>query len=520
MTYIENIKALGGSALLNNASFNFSPAQQNVLESIISDAYQLSILAGNVSIPGIPLNSLLNLTLEDYASLLFKYNPTCLRDLGLQNVPHRVQVGYSTPYTLPSSFRAGTNTAGCSNSTAPAFCQIITSDPTQRQATVAPLDLTGVAPVCPMSGTLGPMLYYITETSDALSVDPTKRQAQEGNRFTTLDPNGIIRTSAFRLFSLGARPGTRPDSNSHASDETGRKSCARSSRRGTSSSVTERKPLVELKTTYLQNDAVGTEAEYERLDSIHNAIRGIQNGALSWVSLENPKYILDMGCGSAAWAIQAAETFPEAEVLAVDIIPKPNRRFPDNLKYQQVNLCEPPPPQFKPKTFDAIHARLLFVHLPNYKEILQKTVEMLKPGGWLFITDIVTVPYGIRNPLPSNLRRYFKGRANMIASTGGTPYIGQELGVVLNSFPELIEVNVRKMAVPVSQWQDESLDPALRELAAIMRRSLVFGIKSAPQFGLSEEEVIHDLDNPDNNIYVDLYFTWSRRLQFKLQPEV
>ncbi|GJJ15224.1 hypothetical protein Clacol_009500 [Clathrus columnatus] len=231
----------------------------------------------------------------------------------------------------------------------------------------------------------------------------------------------------------------------------------------------------------------GTEPEYKRLDDIHNAIRGVQNGAVSFTELENPKYILDMGCGSAAWSIQAAETYPNAKVLAADIISKPNRYFPENIRYKQVDLCKPFPSEFKPASFDTIHARLLFIHLPNYKDIIEKTITLLKPGGWLLITDVVVVPYGIRNPIPTRLYRFFKGRADWIASTGGSPNIGQELANVLGSFPQLVEVNVKKIAIPISRWQDESLDPALRELAAAMRRSLLFGINT-PQFGMSEEQ--------------------------------
>lgn len=102
-------------------------------------------------------------------------------------------------------------------------------------------------------------------------------------------------------------------------------------------------------------------------------------------------------------------------------------------------------------------ALITLIQLPNYKEILEKTIELLKPGGWLLVTDVVVVPHGIRKPLTPTLHEFFQGISSLIASTGGSPCIGQELGNVLGSFPQLVEVNVKKICVPISRWQDNSL---------------------------------------------------------------
>ncbi|GJJ07725.1 hypothetical protein Clacol_001930 [Clathrus columnatus] len=140
------------ASLLNNASIDISPADQNIIESIASGASLTLIVTGNLSVPGVPLNNsnLPNVTLEDFTSLLVKYSPTCLVDLGLENLP--------------------------------TFCQAFTLDPTQQQAIVSPVQFTNnVVPTCTIFGTSGPMLWYVTETADPLSVDPTQRQAQEGS---------------------------------------------------------------------------------------------------------------------------------------------------------------------------------------------------------------------------------------------------------------------------------------------------------------------------------------------------
>ncbi|KAF7374725.1 Methyltransferase str3 [Mycena sanguinolenta] len=51
-------------------------------------------------------------------------------------------------------------------------------------------------------------------------------------------------------------------------------------------------------------------SDSERLDTMHNTIA---------------RKIIELGCGSGAWAIQAAKQFPDAQVVAVDQSPLPDR---------------------------------------------------------------------------------------------------------------------------------------------------------------------------------------------------
>ncbi|KAG5718712.1 hypothetical protein E4T56_gene16591 [Termitomyces sp. T112] len=62
-----------------------------------------------------------------------------------------------------------------------------------------------------------------------------------------------------------------------------------------------------------------------RLDELHNGIKAYFKGALAFTDIKNPKAILDVGAGSGAWAIQAAQQYPDATVVAADISPLPDR---------------------------------------------------------------------------------------------------------------------------------------------------------------------------------------------------
>ncbi|KAG5731581.1 hypothetical protein E4T56_gene3793 [Termitomyces sp. T112] len=134
---------------------------------------------------------------------------------------------------------------------------------------------------------------------------------------------------------------------------------------------------------YVSNDA----EEWERLDEMHKGIDIYLGHKLSLgPDVYNVEKILEIGCGSCAWAIQAAEVYPEAIVNAIDKSALPPRPLPSNIRFMQLDVTESLP--FEPASFDIIHARYVFVHLPNWKNVLENVISLLKPKGWLWIEEI------------------------------------------------------------------------------------------------------------------------------------
>ena len=54
--------------------------------------------------------------------------------------------------------------------------------------------------------------------------------------------------------------------------------------------------------------------EQERLALQHRALQMVFEGRLIFPPVAHPIKVLDCGCGSAAWATEVAETFPDSEV--------------------------------------------------------------------------------------------------------------------------------------------------------------------------------------------------------------
>ncbi|GJJ07721.1 hypothetical protein Clacol_001926 [Clathrus columnatus] len=178
VVYLESITAMGAASLTNNGSLQLSQDQQNTFASIANDASLLSASAGPISLTNVPFDIYPNMTLEDYTSLLFKLKPSCLADLGLENLASHEQLGFTSPFRLPNTFGLEATSFGCSNTSAPVFCHLITPNATQQVAVVTSVNSDGS---CEMTGVPGTNLYYIAQSDVPLPVDLTQRQGQEGS---------------------------------------------------------------------------------------------------------------------------------------------------------------------------------------------------------------------------------------------------------------------------------------------------------------------------------------------------
>jgi SAM-dependent methyltransferase len=121
---------------------------------------------------------------------------------------------------------------------------------------------------------------------------------------------------------------------------------------------------------------VALPALYDPSTKRHLRDRGLGRG---WNCLE-----VGAGNGSiAAWLAQ--QVAPTGSVLATDI----DTRFLDPLDVpcltvQQHDIVTDPLPS---GFFDLIHERLVLIHLPERRAVLERLIEALKPGGWLLLED-------------------------------------------------------------------------------------------------------------------------------------
>ncbi|HEU0025868.1 MAG TPA: methyltransferase domain-containing protein [Ktedonobacterales bacterium] len=131
--------------------------------------------------------------------------------------------------------------------------------------------------------------------------------------------------------------------------------------------------------------------EVQRLDFQHYMLRYLLRGNYA-APVTNPTDILDVGCGTARWAIEMATIFPQANVVGVDLVPPPMEEAgasdgasarPDNFAFVQGNILEGLP--FADGTFNFTHMRLLVFALPRdrWQDVANELVRVTRPGGWV-----------------------------------------------------------------------------------------------------------------------------------------
>ncbi|RTE83032.1 hypothetical protein BHE90_002462 [Fusarium euwallaceae] len=132
---------------------------------------------------------------------------------------------------------------------------------------------------------------------------------------------------------------------------------------------------------YGKHWAPNDEEQLEALDIIHHWLTLMLDNKLYLAPIgENPQNILDIGTGTGIWAINMADEFPSAKVIATDITPTQPSFVPPNLEFQiddaQMEWT------FEPETFDFIHIRYLQGSIEDWDKLYGQVYKALKPGGW------------------------------------------------------------------------------------------------------------------------------------------
>lgn len=119
----------------------------------------------------------------------------------------------------------------------------------------------------------------------------------------------------------------------------------------------------------------------ENLDLFHHIFTLALDGKLFLAPIRSdPQRVLDLGTGTGIWAIDFADQFPSASVIATDLSPIQPAEVPPNLEFQIDDFCEPW--TFTKDTFDFIHARSIYGCVADYSTLYAEVRNHLKPGGW------------------------------------------------------------------------------------------------------------------------------------------
>lgn len=134
--------------------------------------------------------------------------------------------------------------------------------------------------------------------------------------------------------------------------------------------------------------------ELEAYDELARVNPAIERERLSSLGVSKEHNVIDFGCGTGALALEAAKVCKK--VIAVDVSPamldavkrKADAQDINNIEYvQQGHLTY----EHEGEPADFVFSQRTLHHLPDFWKVqaLQRILDVLKPGGTLFVRDIM-----------------------------------------------------------------------------------------------------------------------------------
>jgi methyltransferase family protein len=150
----------------------------------------------------------------------------------------------------------------------------------------------------------------------------------------------------------------------------------------------ERQPPAE-RESYLFPEHPG---EAYRLDVQHYAIR-LMLGLNLLAPVEEPRRVLDVGCGTGRWCLEVGQQFTDALVVGLDLIAEPERH---TSRYRLVRGDVLAGLPFCDGEFDLVHQRFLIAGVPlaSWPAAVAELARVTRPGGWVELTEIPWVVRG------------------------------------------------------------------------------------------------------------------------------
>ena len=196
---------------------------------------------------------------------------------------------------------------------------------------------------------------------------------------------------------------------------------------------------------FLPNDT----REINRLDFQHFLLRyAVQRNYLA--PIQDPKGILDVGCGTGRWAHELATQFPRTKVFGLDVdssVAKAGNTIPTNYRFITGNVLQELP--FPDMTFDFVHQRFLHMALPvnSWNRVVQELVRVTRPGGWV---ELVESDLLIQRPGPA-MQQLTEWSFTIARTRGIDPRVSINIGNFLAA-ARLTNIQTYRIDLPVGSW--------------------------------------------------------------------
>lgn len=135
----------------------------------------------------------------------------------------------------------------------------------------------------------------------------------------------------------------------------------------------------------LSNDA---DRERDRLESIQRSVDAFTTGILDRLPIESSWNCLELGAGSGSIAYWLAERCPDGRVVATDLDTR--HLDADRAAHLEIQEADITREDYAPGSFDLIHARYLFCHLPERDHMVARAAGWLSPVAGSSSKSLIT----------------------------------------------------------------------------------------------------------------------------------
>ncbi|KAG4253738.1 hypothetical protein FPRO03_07698 [Fusarium proliferatum] len=108
--------------------------------------------------------------------------------------------------------------------------------------------------------------------------------------------------------------------------------------------------------------------------------------------------VLDIGTGTAIWAIDFADEHPHVEVVGTEISPIQPTWMPSNLQLE-IEDCNDAW-TFQPDSFDFIHMRFMLGSITDWTATFRESFRVCAPGGWVESYEVSSTMESDDNSIP------------------------------------------------------------------------------------------------------------------------
>lgn len=180
------------------------------------------------------------------------------------------------------------------------------------------------------------------------------------------------------------------------------------------------------------------------------------------VDLSEVSHLLEVGCGVGAQTSILLRRFPKIKITGIDLNEQQLAAAQNSLEQlplakgrYSIQKMDAQNMDFTAHTFDGAFLCWILEHVPDPLQILNEVRRVLRPGGVVYITEVINSSFFL-DPYSPNLWKYWMAFNDYQYDGAGDPFVGAKLGNLLSA------VGFQKIKTEVISWHLDNRQPEKR----------------------------------------------------------